>query len=118
MIELIIPFPPTVNAIWRSVKGRNILSKAYRGWRELASLEIDLQMKGQERILGPYHLLVEYDRPDRRPRDVSNYIKAVEDSLVLCGVVADDSDCASLFLKWSDRVPAKGAKARIEIEAA
>lgn len=117
-ISLRIPFPPTTNSIWRSVKGRNILSKRYREWRELAALEIDHQMKGQEPMLESYHMVIEYDRPDKRPRDLTNYAKAVEDSLVLCGVVRDDSDSVSVMLKWSDRTPAKGAKAHVELVAA
>jgi len=118
VIELSVPFPPTMNTIWRSYKGRNILSKPYRAWRELAAVQIDHQMHGQTPITGPYHMVVEYDRPDKRGRDISNYIKALEDSLVLCRVIRDDSDCLSLMLKWSDRKPGKGAEARVEIEGA
>ena len=61
-------------------------------------------------------MIIDLDRPDKRARDVSNYAKAVEDSLVLCGAVRDDSDALSLILKWSDRPTGKGAEAHIEIE--
>lgn len=98
-------------------RGRKLMSKAYRAWRELAAVEIDSQMRDQKAISGPYHLMVEFDRPDRRSRDLTNYIKPLEDSLVLCLVIRDDSDAVSVMLKWSDRPPGKGAKAHIEIEA-
>ena len=93
------------------------MSKAYRAWREIAAVQIDNQMIGQTPITGPYHLLVEFDRPDKRSRDLTNYIKPVEDSLVLCKTIRDDSDAVSVTLKWSDRPTGKGAEAHIEIDA-
>lgn len=35
--------PISVNAIWRSVRGRNIKSKAYREWVEAAGAELEAQ---------------------------------------------------------------------------
>ncbi len=61
-------------------------------------------------------MVIELDRPDRRARDVSNYAKAIEDSLVLCQAIRDDSDALSLMLKWSSRPAGKGAQAHVEIE--
>lgn len=118
MIELAIPFPPTTNNLFMNVGKRRIPTKSYRVWRELAAVQIDHQMLKQQAITGPYHMTIELDRPDKRARDVSNYAKAIEDSLTLCRVIRDDSDALSLMLKWSDRAPGKGAQAHVEIEAA
>jgi len=118
LIKLRVPFPPTTNNLFMNVGKRRVPSKSYRAWRELAAVLIDNQMHGQTAITGEYHAVIELDRPDKRGRDVSNYAKAVEDSLVLCRVIRDDSDCLSLMLKWSDRKPGKGAEAVIELEAA
>lgn len=118
MIRLSVPFPPTTNNLFMNVGKRRVPTKGYRDWRELACVLIDNQMHGQEPITGPYHMVIELDRPDKRGRDVSNYAKAVEDSLVLSRVIRDDSDALSLMLKWSDRKPGKGAEAKVEIEAA
>lgn len=118
MIELECPFPPTTNNLFMNVGKRRIPTPAYRKWREIAACLIDHQMVGKQPITGPYHMVIDLDRPDKRNRDVSNYAKALEDSLVLCRVIRDDSDARSLMLKWSDRTPGKGAVARIEIEPA
>jgi crossover junction endodeoxyribonuclease RusA len=118
MISLEVTFPPTGNHMFSVFRGRKIMSKAYRAWREMAAVQIDNQMVGQKPIIGPYHLLVEFDRPDKRSRDLTNYIKPLEDSLVLCRVVRDDSDAVSVLLKWSDRPTGKGAVAKVEIESA
>jgi len=118
VVSLRVPFPPTTNNLFLNVGKRRVPSKFYLAWRELAAVLIDNQMHGQTAITGQYHAVIEFDRPDKRGRDVSNYAKAVEDSLVLCRVIRDDSDCLSLMLKWSDRKPGKGAEAVIELEAA
>jgi crossover junction endodeoxyribonuclease RusA len=118
VIELRVPFPPTTNNLFLNVGKRRVPSKSYRAWRELAAVQIDHQMRGQTPITGPYHAVIELQRPDKRGRDVSNYAKAIEDSLVLCRVIRDDSDCLSLLMKWSDRAPGKGAEAIIELEGA
>jgi Holliday junction resolvase RusA-like endonuclease len=120
LISLSVPFPPTTNNLFMNVGKRRIPTKAYRDWRELACVVIDEQVSrwGYAPIDGPYHMVIELDRPDKRGRDVSNYAKAVEDALVLSRVIRDDSDALSLMLKWSDRAPGKNAHAHVEIEAA
>lgn len=118
LVRLSINFPPTTNNLFMTVGKRRVPTKAYRAWRELAALQIDHQMHSQKPITGPYHMVIELDRPDKRGRDVSNYAKALEDSLVLCRVIRDDSDALSLMMKWSGRKPGKGAMASVEIEAA
>lgn len=118
LINLHLPFPPTTNNLFMNVGKRRIPTKAYRDWREMACVQIDNQMRSQKAITGPYHMVIELDRPDKRGRDVTNYAKAPEDALVVSGVIRDDSDALSVMLKWSDRPTGKGAMAWIEIEAA
>lgn len=118
MITLSLIFPPTTNNLFMNVGKRRIPTKAYRSWRELACVQIDNQMIGQVPIVGPYHMVLELERPDRRARDASNYIKAPEDALVLCKAIRDDSDALSIMVKWSDKTPGKGAQCHVEIEAA
>ena len=117
VIVLRVNFPPTTNNLFLNAGKRRIPTKTYRAWRDLAAVQIDNQMIGQTPITGLYHAVIELQRPDKRGRDVSNYAKAIEDSLVLCRVIRDDSDCLSLMMKWADRKPGKGAEAIIELEA-
>lgn len=119
MIRLSLSFPPSANALWRSVNGSNILSAPYRKWKRIAASEIFAQQVGeggQTSLDGPYRMTLTLDRPDRRKRDLSNRIKAVEDALVAAGVVKDDSDCQRLTVEWSDKLPAKSSKIHVEIE--
>ena len=61
----LLPWPPSVNGIWRAVRGRNILSQRYRHWREAASKALLLQRP--KPVFGPVRVAIELAPPDRRP---------------------------------------------------
>jgi len=87
---IILPWPPTVNTYWRNVSGRSIISKGGRLYREAV-----------KKLVAEHHAGLHFDglvavdfhahMPDRRRRDVDNLPKAMLDSLVHAGVLADDS---------------------------
>lgn len=114
-MRLTLPFPPTTNNLFIQRGRIRILSPAYRKWRALVEPLIHTQMQAHAPLAGPYHMHLALDRPDKRARDLSNYIKAAEDSLVSCGVVRDDSDCEEVRVCWSNRKPGKGASINIEL---
>lgn len=115
MTPITIPFPPSTNALWRSVGGRNILSAPYRKWLTEAHQLVALQRPAK--VTGPYRMTVTATRPDNRRRDLSNTIKALEDLLVKAGVIRDDSDAQSILLMWSEGKPDKAAGVRVLVEA-
>ena len=121
MIALSLPYPPSANHLWRNVGDKTLLSEPYRKWRALAFSEISEQGAGwlrRNKIAGPYQMVLLFDRPDRRRRDLGNLEKPVSDALVAAGVVEDDKHCQRMTLAWSQRAPGKGAKVHITIERA
>ena len=48
MIQVIIPYPPSVNTYWRAVKGRVILSKKGREYRYAVNEAITAAFEGDE----------------------------------------------------------------------
>lgn len=90
VITLMLPFPPSVNGYWRSVRGRNILSAAGRAYR-LAGLEALRTQSGPWPLAGRLQVTLTLYVPDRRRRDVDNFSKAVLDLLTHGGVYDDDS---------------------------
>lgn len=116
MIGCALPFPPSVNSIWRAVDGRNILSKSYRAWRAHAAQVIALKRPGT--IAGPYTISILADRPDRRRRDLDNLLKPVGDALQQSGVIVNDCDAQRITIAWSKRTPGKDAKVWVVLEAA
>ena len=89
--ELHLPFPPSINGYWRSIKrGKicaQILSEKGRDYKKTVA-EVVGKMDPFEGRIGVY---MELCPPDRRKRDIDNYVKAVLDSLTECGVWIDDS---------------------------
>lgn len=116
MISLILPFPPSVNRLWRAGKGGKVyISGPYAAWRTLGLWRISEQMRrsypGQS-IAGGYRLIVEAVKPDRRKRDLGNLEKAISDLIVAAGVVEDDHLCQEIFLRWVE----DGPECRVVIE--
>ena len=92
-IELLLPWPPSVNTYYRAFRGRNILSKRGREYRvdALAAIgPVDTPLAGRLEVsLGLYP-------PDARRRDVDNYSKGVLDALTHAGVWVDDEQIDKL----------------------
>lgn len=97
MIEL--PFPPSVNRLWRQFKGRTILSAEGRAYRKAVqdclwgSPYPDGFMAGDLSVSIVAHL------PDARRRDVDNLLKAALDGLTHAGLWADDSQIKRLTIE-------------------
>ena len=99
MIKIVLPFPPSVNGLWRTTStGGMYRSPKYTAWRKTAIMQAKIQARGKQ-ILEPYKLTLEVVRPDKRKRDLDNTLKAVSDCLVSVGII-DDSQCEHIEAKW------------------
>tara|TARA_R110002020_G_C16295509_1_gene772759 strand:- start:1440 stop:1787 length:348 start_codon:yes stop_codon:yes gene_type:complete len=89
--EVTLPWPPTVNTYWRSVNGRNILSKKAREYKKLAAkFLVAMDLKGDLKVV------IECNMPDKRRRDLDNLLKPLLDVMDECGVYEDDSQISDL----------------------
>ncbi len=89
MIELFLPYPPSVNHYWRNVNGRTIISKAGREYRQaVKESTTGLIGKALEKRLS---IDIYAFMPDKRKRDLDNLPKAIFDSLTHAGLWLDDS---------------------------
>lgn len=106
-----LTYPPSTNRLWRSVNGRAIKSAEYRTWLELNALLLQAQdwrppeEPKDKPVHGPYAMAIQVNRPDKRRRDLSNTIKAIEDCIVSAGFVDDDSLCQKLTCEWTTGAP-------------
>ena len=101
MIELQLPFPPSVNAMWRTPRsgplaGRTMLSKDGRKYREAVQQALVLQCVALRGIADRVAVEIEARMPDRRKRDLDNLPKAVLDALTHAGLWADDEQIDDL----------------------
>ena len=107
MIVLTLPFPPSVNTYWRNITirgaSRTLISKKGREYRDqVIGIVAD---KARAAIAERLHVAITLHPPDKRRRDVDNYLKAPLDALTHAGVWADDSQIDRLSVTRGDIEP-------------
>jgi Holliday junction resolvase RusA-like endonuclease len=90
MRSYVVSWPPSVNELWRSWNGRNILSSRARRWK--AAAEVELLAQKPVPVPGPVVIHVELASPYGRRFDPDNKIKALFDLLVKSGIIEKDDD--------------------------
>ena len=98
MIALAIPFPPSVNRLYRTFRGRMIMSKVGRDWYAKALPSVQRQMEAHHTIGRRVRVSIQVYPPDDRRRDLDNLCKTTLDVLTKAGVYADDSHIDDLRL--------------------
>lgn len=94
MSQIIInlPYPPTVNALFRNDKkrGGRVKTKRYLQWSRVAQNEIMAQRVAfpVKHIDGPFEAYITLDA--ERKGDIDNCVKAIIDALVEMNIVDDD----------------------------
>lgn len=89
MLDLALPYPPTVNRAWRMVNGRMLISREGRLYR--SRVQAILAGMGLRPSAQRLALAVEVRPPDRRRRDLDNVQKGLLDALEAGGAYEDDS---------------------------
>lgn len=111
---ILLPWPPSMNRMWRSVRGRNILSKEGREYRENGLHVVSAQSPCRWPAEARLSVSITVYPPDRRRRDLDNMMKAPLDLLTHAGVYADDSQIDRLLIQRAAVTP--GGRVEIEIE--
>ena len=94
MILLTLPFPVSVNAMYKNIRKGRAKSQRYMTWARSAGWSIKEQKP--EPIKGWYTLTLVLHEKDKRRRDPDNFVKAVSDLLVTHNLIDDDCMCADL----------------------
>ncbi len=102
MIELELPFPPSVNHYYRRVGPRTLISREGRRFRErvcalLAAARIPT-------LEGPVCVEIDVYPPDRKRRDIDNLAKGLLDALEHGGAYRDDSQIVRLSIEKQECV--------------
>ena len=103
MIEITLPWPPSVNTYWRNFDGRMIISAKGREYRETVGDQMTVQ-RMVKHFNGPLRVVIEAWRPDKRRRDLDNLLKATLDALAHAHVYEDDSQIVDLRIFWADTI--------------
>ena len=113
MIEVELPYPPSVNNYWRHVGPRVLISRRGRAFRKV--VRSTLAGLGVRPLTGKLRVHIELHPPDRRRRDVDNALKSLLDALEHGGAYLDDGQIVKLDVE--KRQPVTGGKCIVRIEA-
>ena len=104
MTEIVVdlPFPPSINRLWRVVGRRLILSDEYRAWLANAKNFMLYTGGGKQRLKGHFTYKVILDETERgRTRDGDNFAsKAILDLLQSVEVIENDKLADSGSWAW------------------
>lgn len=95
-IQLILPWPPSVNNYWLAKGNTRFISKAGRVFREGVAEECARQ--SVIGLLGRLAVHIALFPPDRRARDIDNILKALLDACEHAGCYASDSQIDELHV--------------------
>lgn len=118
MLELQLPFPPTVNTMWRRGQRSTYLSERGRKYRADAVASVLEQFPDRplvDSLDSRLAVSITLYPPDRRQRDLDNYPKAILDTLTHAGVWVDDSQIDKLTVARGERVKHGRADVTIEV---
>jgi crossover junction endodeoxyribonuclease RusA len=94
---IVLPWPPSVNACWRTVQGRTMVSKKGRIYKQAAARAV-LAAGANKHLPGRLRVKLTAYPPDRRRRDIDNLTKLALDSMQVAGVYLDDSQIDELTI--------------------
>ena len=112
MIELELPYPPSVNHYYRHVGSQTLISREGRRYRE--RVQADLAALGIRPLSGRLVVRVEVYPPDNRRRDLDNLQKSLWDALQHGGAYHDDSQIAKFTVERCGLTPSGRVIVRIE----
>jgi crossover junction endodeoxyribonuclease RusA len=95
MLRLDLPYPPSLNHYFRSFRGRIVISRTGRMFRQTVCTL--LRRAGIRPAAGPLAVAIDLYPPDRRVRDCDNALKALIDALQHGGAFFDDSQIVWLL---------------------
>lgn len=102
-MEYELPFPPSVNHLWRRVGPRTLLSRGGRAFRR--AVLTALSARGVRPIAGRLAVTIDVHPPDHRRRDLDNLQKALLDALQHGGAYLDDAQIDDLHIRRCECVP-------------
>ena len=104
-IELFLPFPPSINSYYVKTRNGLFISSAGRAYQARVLSDIKEQCgPAFLPITSNVHLSVVLFMPDKRKRDLDNYMKPLLDSLTRCAFYRDDRQVDQLFVYRGSRI--------------
>lgn len=103
LVEITLPWPPSLNRLYRHAGKRVLISAEGRKYRLQVAEE--LARLGNPRLEGLLEMTLLAFPPDKRRRDVDNLAKALIDCLMIAGLYQDDSQLVKLTIEKREPTP-------------
>ena len=100
-IVLDLPFPPSVNHIWRRAGRRVYRAAKYMRWLDAADVMVMAAKQYPRRKIVSHFTAEILLNEDAGYGDADNRIKAILDWCQSRDVIFDDKDCRELTVKWA-----------------
>lgn len=114
MIEIVLPFPPTVNHYYQNnYNGSKRISKQGKAFRRLVSDHV-MAHRAAKLFDVPIKITLDVHYPDNRRRDLDNLNKSLLDALQKAGVYTDDSLIEELHMIKRPNITGGKVVAQIE----
>ena len=114
-IVIDLPFPVSLNKLWRSNRGRVHRSKEYTDWIKRAdALWLTQKRNAPKEPIVRFNAEISLVPPDNRRRDGDNLAKAALDFLKRIEVIADDSGAVKTTIEM---LPPGEPSCRVSIES-
>ena len=114
MTTITLPWAPSVNHYWRHFRGRTLISREGRTYREDVWALLGGGGPRKPPMGGRIALCMDAFPPDRRARDLDNLLKASADALQHAGIYEDDSQIDLLLIRRREPVTGGKLEARID----
>ena len=113
MIEITLPFPPSQNHYYRRYRNRVVISERGRAYRKEIAMMMRI-VRSKRFNTARVRVSVILNPPDRRKRDLDNYLKIVFDAVTNSGTWDDDSQVDEIHIKRGEII--KGGTCVVTIE--
>ena len=106
-MKLSLPFPPSVNSMYATVKGRRLLTRRGRHYKDEVYGCVLEQLGVFKPLLGKLSVSIEFTPPDHRKRDMDNLFKSLFDALGRANCFIDDSQIKKIYAEMLE--PGEGS---------
>jgi crossover junction endodeoxyribonuclease RusA len=113
MLEIFLPYPPSVNTYWGFSGSRRFLTARAKDFKAVTKARFDASGHlglGDARL----SVCMTLHAPDKRVRDIDNVVKSTLDALCQAGAFKDDAQVDVLLVKRS--FPMKGGSCVVRLE--
>ena len=103
-VKLSLPFPPSINRLWRIGKGNWYCTSEYTQFKDYVCMLTRIHKTPKFDDSARLSVEVYLHPPNKRSLDVDNFCKAVFDSLQDSGVIPNDSQVDELWVERKEIV--------------